>query len=189
MNKTVLFGKTILEFEFFDSALNKFIISSFLLNNDYLVINIIKSDKAAAAKKASISAENLWEFAFLDKLTKLPNSIMAEKLLELELRKNTGSLPAKGALLVIKVDNYGAIAGSFDPIYVSRVVLEFVNMIKSVVKSSDSLARIAEDKYALIMKEISDDEYLMKYIEKIRATITQPIHIMRPVSIVGPIPA
>jgi diguanylate cyclase (GGDEF)-like protein/PAS domain S-box-containing protein len=104
-------------------------------------------------KKAEIEIERL---AFYDSLTNLPNRRMLNERLSMCLKriKRTHKI---GALLFLDLDNFKRINDSLGHNAGDELLIELSRRLSSVIRASDTLARVGGDEFILLLEYIGDN--------------------------------
>lgn len=94
--------------------------------------------------------------AFFDPLTSLPNRRMLNERLTMcvERVKRTNKT---GALLFLDLDKFKRINDSLGHSAGDKILIELSNRLSSVIRSSDTLARVGGDEFILLLEYIGED--------------------------------
>ncbi len=92
-----------------------------------------------------------------DVLTKLPNRRAFTFLLENAI--NAASQKGKGiALLFLDLDNFKTFNDTYGHDFGDRVLTCFADVIKEIIRETDSVARLAGDEFTVILTDLNDPE-------------------------------
>lgn len=107
--------------------------------------------------KQKETERRIYELAFLDHLTALPNRRLLVERLELALDRasRTG---AAGALLVIDLDNFKLLNESLGHETGDALLREVAARLKHAVRSSDQLARLGGDEFVVLLEDLGRDQ-------------------------------
>jgi diguanylate cyclase (GGDEF)-like protein/PAS domain S-box-containing protein len=104
-------------------------------------------------KEAEKEVEKL---AYFDPLTALPNRrLLTERLKQCVQRVKRSN--KTGALLFLDIDNFKRINDSLGHVAGDELLIEVANRLTSVVRESDTLARIGGDEFVLLLEHVGED--------------------------------
>jgi diguanylate cyclase (GGDEF)-like protein len=123
--------------------------------------------------KKILYEERLYEFAYFDKSTKLPNRNMLRKNLDqlLDNRKESDKL----VIFNIELENLRMINDSFGQNIGEQVVIKSALILKKLMKEGCTLARVAEDKFIIVMPIAETAEQIEMCANKIADVFANPI--------------
>jgi len=126
------------------------------------------------AKEQAQKEEQLYHLAHNDTLTGIPNRFQFNQKLQqvLQRAREDGT---RSALFFIDLDNFKAVNDRYGHAAGDAVLVAMVRHIQSTIRTSDFLARIGGDEFALIIEKISDRAYLSLLADKIIRAASQPI--------------
>lgn len=126
------------------------------------------------AKEQAQKEEQLYHLAHNDTLTGIPNRFQFNQKLQqvLQRAREDGTC---SALFFIDLDNFKAVNDRYGHAAGDAVLVAMVRHIQSTIRTSDFLARIGGDEFALIIEKISDRAYLSLLADKIIRAASQPI--------------
>jgi diguanylate cyclase (GGDEF)-like protein len=112
----------------------------------------------------------------IDSLTGLPNRRYFDEKLNKAMARNrrTGSTMA---LMFLDVDHFKSINDSLGHGAGDSVLCEFANRIRSVVRISDSAARLAGDEFVIILEDLTSAAEAQAVAKKLLNAIRKPMHV------------
>ena len=112
---------------------------------------------------------------FYDRLTNLPNrQLFIQKLEELSLTSNLDRLLG---ILCLDLDRFKNINRNFGHLIGDRLLVEIVCKLKSCLRTSDSIARLGSDEFAILLTDFSDPNYPSELAARIQQEFSQPIRV------------
>ncbi|WP_294953863.1 EAL domain-containing protein [Sulfurovum sp.] len=151
-----------------------------MLNNDgditggIAIVNNITNEVTAQ--------EKMMRDAYYDMLTNIPNrTLLMDKLKNLaEVKKSTKDY---GALLFLDIDNFKKINTTFGQDIGDKVIKQVAHRIEAFIGSHETLARMAGDKFVILIPTIGKDENTAKeaasqYVVKFNQYFVQPIQVV-----------
>ena len=118
----------------------------------------------------------LIELARSDPLTGLPNRRSFEEKLEEALARSKRDLRAM-ALLFLDVDHFKQINDRDGHQAGDQVLREFAGRLKSCVRTTDTVARLAGDEFTIILEGLSEERDAAQVAEKIVQSMRAPMQI------------
>lgn len=112
----------------------------------------------------------------IDPLTGLPNRRHFDEKLNKAIARSrrTGSTMA---LMFLDVDHFKSINDSLGHGAGDRVLCEFADRIRSVVRISDTAARLAGDEFVLILEDLTVSSEAETVAKKILEAVRKPVHV------------
>ncbi|MDF2699832.1 MAG: diguanylate cyclase protein [Haloplasmataceae bacterium] len=125
------------------------------LENELIKQNIILEE----------NQKNIWDLAYLDKLTRLYNRIyFIEKCNE--ILNDEGVL---GAFILVDLDNFEYLNNIFGPSKSEEIIKEVASNIINLTKSSNIVAKLKDDEFAILLLNtpiMEVENYINRLIEK-----------------------
>lgn len=113
-----------------------------------------------------------------DFLTGLPNRALFYDRLGLAtkrtIRKNTGGLNWKAAIMVMDLDNFKQINDSLGHESGDKVLRELAPRLRASLRQSDTVARLGGDEFAFVLEGILNREDSMCVAQKILKSLNEP---------------
>jgi len=126
--------------------------------------------------------EKMLRNAYYDMLTNIPNrTLLMDKLQNLaEVKKSTKNY---AALLFLDIDNFKKINTTFGQDIGDKVIKQIAHRIEEFIGSHETLARVAGDKFVILIPNIGMDENTAKdatseYVVKFNQYFTRPIKVV-----------
>jgi len=118
----------------------------------------------------------LRHLALHDSLTGLANRLLLADRVEQACARaaRDGSTMA---LLVCDVDDFETINRRFGPRNGDRLLVELSEQIKSVVRPSDTVARMGWDEFIVVCEGLADDDQAVQMVDRISAEVNNPDHL------------
>ncbi len=126
------------------------------------------------------SEEEIRHLAFYDALTNLPNRHLFLDRFRAAL-SNASRLNNFGAILFIDLDRFKIINDTLGHDYGDLVLIEVAARLKSCVREMDTVARLGDDEFVVMIENVSENEddtsrKVGLVAEKIRALLASPYH-------------
>jgi diguanylate cyclase (GGDEF)-like protein len=130
-----------------------------------------------AIERKHIEAK-LKHFATHDFLTGLPNRALFYDRLNLAtkrtLRRNTGGLNWKAAVIIMDLDNFKQINDTLGHESGDRVLRELAPRLRASLRKSDTVARLGGDEFAFVLEGIQDQLDALFVAQKILKSLNEP---------------
>jgi diguanylate cyclase (GGDEF)-like protein/PAS domain S-box-containing protein len=126
------------------------------------------------------SEEEIRHLAFYDALTNLPNRHLFLDRFRAAL-SSASRLNNFGAILFIDLDRFKIINDTLGHDYGDLVLIEVATRLKSCVREMDTVARLGDDEFVVMIENVSENEddtsrKVGLVAEKIRALLASPYH-------------
>ncbi len=119
-----------------------FLLAVFLWRASFRIQDL-EAQQAAAIKDAG-----------LDPLSRLPNRLLFDKILEAAIAQSSPDAPA--ALIAIDIDKFKDVNDTYGHSAGDRLIVGIAERIKRVIRDCDYLARVGGDEFALLLVNIGD---------------------------------
>jgi diguanylate cyclase (GGDEF)-like protein len=179
---------------FYRSALS----SEVVVSEEFLVIGLDRKPRWVGISSAPIFAEDgsvvavivvisditekkdlelkLERDAYHDILTGLPNRSLLLERLERELRRSARKGFCVG-LLFIDLDDFKPINDEFGHAVGDQVLVEVSKRMSGSVRDFDTVARLGGDEFVVLLTELSGEEELRGFAQRLLGVITEPLRI------------
>ncbi len=111
-----------------------------------------------------------------DALTSLPNRALLDDRLQLALL-HAERQQNQVAILFVDLDNFKFVNDSMGHNFGDRLLRIIANRLTESVRADDTVARHGGDEFVVILPVLRTDEDVVKVVEKIRTSLSQPLHI------------
>lgn len=120
--------------------------------------------------------EQIYQLAFFDPLTNLPNRRMFFDRLTLGLRQ-AERFGRSLAIMFLDLDNFKSINDTFGHDVGDELLKEVAIRLTSSVRSGDTVSRQGGDEFVIVLSEIAEPDDAVLVAEKIIASLGVPVHI------------
>jgi diguanylate cyclase (GGDEF)-like protein/PAS domain S-box-containing protein len=128
-----------------------------------------------------IAEDKIYNLAFFDPLTKLPNRRLLNDRLNqaMAVSKHSGRY---GAVMFLDLDNFKPLNDLWGHSLGDLLLIEVAERITKTVREADTVARFGGDEFVVVLTELDNDKFKatnMAFIvaEKIRLSISKPFHL------------
>jgi len=118
--------------------------------------------------------EEFFQLAVRDVLTGLPNRLLCADRLTLAMAQARRK-KLKIALVLVDLDDLHAVNEKLGPAAADKVLQETGRRLVSIVRKSDTVARILEDKFMLVLAEIKQPRVVLKIASRIQEVLRPPV--------------
>lgn len=133
----------------------------------------IIANMLADAKKKIMYEQQLYDNAYYDELTKLPNRNMLIKKLEQSINNKKKS--EKVAVLYIEIENLRMINDTFGHIVGDKMVTKSASILKDLLDECCYLSRIENGAFVIVVSNMKNVKQIEDFIEKITNAFSVPI--------------
>ncbi|MBF0477956.1 MAG: EAL domain-containing protein [Candidatus Omnitrophica bacterium] len=123
------------------------------------------------------SDEKMKKLFFYDRLTGLPNRMLAiDRVSQViaRLKRDVGKMVA---VLVIDLDQFKLVNDTLGHFCGDQLLIEASQRLQSIVRESDTVARLGGDEFLLVLPEIDDEEHAVIVAQKILDAFAQPFEL------------
>ncbi len=151
------------------------------LKNPSFGISIIKlfAGRAAIELERQKMQEQLVDDALHDALTNLPNCNLFIDRLSVALKRFERHHEDRFAVLVLHLEGFELIQDRFGSRIGDGVIVAIGDRIQSCLRTSDTLARIKVDEFAILLEEIKSIEDAHHVADRIQRITESPFHLGR----------
>ena len=115
--------------------------------------------------------------AGLDPLSKLPNRLFFDKILENAVAKSTSDAPI--ALFAIDIDKFKSVNDTYGHQAGDRLIIGITERIKRIIREGDCLARVGGDEFALMLLDAGNAPRCAAMAHRIHDAIIAPFDLGR----------
>ncbi len=126
------------------------------------------------ASAASAPGAEMWQEAHHDALTGLPNRRLLEDRVQqalFEARREGGA----AALALIDLDYFRFLGRTLGPGRADRVLREVAERLGAHLRRTDTLARVGEDQFAVLLTKLPRARSALPVIDKLQASVLEPV--------------
>mgnify|MGYP001570120668 CR=1 FL=1 len=121
-----------------------------------------------------LSYENLPEVAAYDHVTGLPTRRLFGTLLEQAIGR-AATTGRSLALVVVELEHFRMVAESQGPATSNMLVRVQAARVKGVLRSTDTVARLRQDQFAMVADNLTSHEAITAIVDKLQATVGLPL--------------
>lgn len=141
-----------------------------LTDEEGYLVSFVGTLNEVTLRKATV--ERLLQDAVHDNLTGLPNrSLFIDRLAQAIVRSDD----KKPALILIDLDRFKALNDNIGIAGGDSILMIVARRLEKFIKGSDTIARLNADRFAIILTDYSDLDYVMNFAEKMRKIIASPL--------------
>jgi diguanylate cyclase (GGDEF)-like protein/PAS domain S-box-containing protein len=137
---------------------------------DYIVSNV----RDITERKKS--QELIWQQANYDFLTSLPNRVMMLRKLHVSVQESLNN-HKNIAVLCLDLDNFKDINDTLGHAYGDKLLIETAHRIKICISTTDTIARMGGDEFAIIMRYEDDTGNVERVTEQILQALSEPFYL------------
>ena len=161
--------------------LNLIAITILILIEALLVLRTVNKSTREFNKLSHESEKTVYQLAYSDPLTSLPNRRLFQDRLERAILLSNRNRHYR-ALMLLDMDNFKILNDSQGHRMGDLLLIEVANRLKSNMRVSDTVARLGGDEFVILLGELSENEQsaseqTLKFAEKISKLLSQPYHL------------
>lgn len=161
--------------------LNLIIITLLILVEGLMILRTINKGTRDLDQLALESEKTVYQLAYSDSLTDLPNRRLFQDRLEQTIAQSSRTNQWR-ALMFMDMDNFKTLNDTKGHAIGDLLLIEVAKRLKTCVRSSDTVARLGGDEFVALLGELSEDEQsaseqAMKIAEKISKSLSQPYNL------------
>ncbi|MBI4940907.1 MAG: EAL domain-containing protein [Actinobacteria bacterium] len=123
-----------------------------------------------------LAEEMLAHQALHDPLTKLPNRTLGLDRIQQALDRTRRSR-RRVAVLACDLDRFDVVNDSIGPEHGDEILVEIANRIQTVLRATDTAARMAGDEFVVVCEDVLDEREAVLVADRITAAVREPIDI------------
>lgn len=120
--------------------------------------------------------ETIYNLAYYDSLTNLPNRTMLNIKLEGALR-TASKHNTKLALLYMDLDNFKSINDSFGHFFGDKLLIEVTKSIREITEKNATISRLGGDEFMILLPNIINVDYATDLADKVLKSLYKPFSI------------
>jgi diguanylate cyclase (GGDEF)-like protein len=161
--------------------LNLIVITILILVEALLVLRIVNKSTSEFNKFSQESEKTVYQLAYSDPLTELPNRRLFQDRLERAILLSNRNNHYR-ALMFLDMDNFKTLNDSQGHRMGDLLLIEVARRLKGIVRASDTLARMGGDEFVILLGELSENEQsaseqALMIAEKISVLLSHPYHL------------
>lgn len=161
--------------------LNLIIITMLVLIEAMLILRTVNKSTRDLDQLAQESEKTVYQLAYSDTLTDLPNRRLFQDRLEHAIALSNRTSQWR-ALMFLDMDNFKILNDTKGHVMGDLLLIEVARRLKACVRASDTVARLGGDEFVALLGELSDDEksaseQALKIAEKISKALNQPYQL------------
>ncbi|KOA19435.1 phytochrome-like protein cph2 [Clostridium homopropionicum DSM 5847] len=126
--------------------------------------------------KRKKNEETIYNLAYYDTLTNLPNRTLLNKMLEKELT-NSILNSSKLAMLYMDLDNFKSINDTFGHSFGDKLLIEVTRSFNNLLEYNMTLSRLGGDEFMILIPKINNNLSATRLANKILKTLYRPFNI------------
>lgn len=124
-----------------------------------------------------IYEKNIYELAYVDTLTGLPNKAALVEYLEHVCSKSSTHPVKSGSILMIDIDNFYMINETFGQAYGDQVLKYISEKINSMSQNGYKVYRLSGDEFIWFLPEVSDKDEIVAVMRNLQTVINVPFNL------------
>ena len=105
--------------------------------------------------------------SFHDSLTGIPNRALFMERLNRSLERAKRRKEYQFAVLMIDLDNFKSVNDSIGHMAGDKFLIQFSNLVNQCIRSTDTIARMGGDEFALLLEEFNNPREIFKIVRRI----------------------
>lgn len=161
--------------------LNLIFIALIILVDALLILNTVSKSARELDQLADESEKTVYQLAYSDPLTELPNRRLFQDRLEHAIALSNRTKQYR-ALMFLDMDNFKTLNDTKGHGMGDLLLKEVAKRLKTSVRASDTLARLGGDEFVVLLGELSENEksaseQALMIAEKISTALNQPYQL------------
>lgn len=163
--------------------LNLIFIALIILGDALMILRTVSKNARELDQLADESEKTVYQLAYSDPLTELPNRRLFQDRLEYAIALSNRTKQYH-ALLFLDMDNFKALNDTKGHGMGDLLLIEVAKRLKDCVRATDTLARLGGDEFVVLLGELSENEksaaeQALMIAEKISLALNQPYQLNR----------
>ncbi|MBX7244944.1 MAG: EAL domain-containing protein [Candidatus Sumerlaeaceae bacterium] len=125
----------------------------------------------------NLAEEKILHNAFYDALTGLPNRALLLDRMDICIRRASRRSEARFAAIAVDLDKFKHINESFGHLRGDELLKQFAARIQGLSRPTDTLARTGEDEFVLLLDDFTDEHYVVRVAERVRAATEEAFEV------------
>ena len=161
--------------------LNLIVITLLILVEALLFLRILNKSTSDLNKLADESEKTVYQLAYSDPLTGLPNRRLFQDRLEQSIQLSSRNKLYR-ALMFLDMDNFKTLNDTKGHNMGDLLLVEVAKRLKSCVRASDTVARLGGDEFVVLLGDLSDSEksateQARNIAQKVSQMLSQPYNL------------
>ncbi len=161
--------------------LNLIFITLIILADALLILRTVSKSTRELNQLADESEKTVYQLAYSDPLTELPNRRLFQDRLEHAIALSNRTKQYR-ALMFLDMDNFKTLNDTKGHGMGDLLLIEVAKRLKANVRASDTLARLGGDEFVVLLGELSENEksaseQALMIAEKISSSLNQPYQL------------
>lgn len=123
------------------------------------------------------SEQLLYHKAFHDHLTGLPNRTLFMEVLSMAIRRARRNRDYRFSVLYLDIDRFKNINDSMGHLVGDQILIRFAEIVKQCLREADMVTRIGGDEFAVLLDDISEQEYAHTISNRLFIMLQNPLSI------------
>ncbi|MBW4467595.1 MAG: EAL domain-containing protein [Pegethrix bostrychoides GSE-TBD4-15B] len=121
--------------------------------------------------------EELWRSTFFDRLTELPSWTGFVDHLQQAIDQVQQDAQFRFAILWLDLDQFKLVNHSLGNSLGDRLLVAIAQRLKTFLPASEIVARLGEDEFAVLLRQIQDRDEVIRVAEQIQQELTRPFNL------------
>ncbi len=116
----------------------------------------------------------IWEMAYYDELTKLPNRAYLKEYVTKQINSNYAN---ELAMIYIDIDDFKAINDNFGHSEGDKLLIEVGNMLNEITEEENIVFRQGGDEFVVVLNHADRNDSIRDYVARMKAKFEDPIKL------------
>ncbi len=118
--------------------------------------------------------DKIWEMAYYDDLTNLPNRAYLKEYVNDQIQKGTG---AASALIYLDIDDFKSINDNFGHKEGDKLLVEVGAILGEITEAEDLVFRQGGDEFVIVFNQINNRDDIMEFVARLDRRLADPIRL------------